>query len=294
MITNKKKLALISMLVILFTATACSAVYYLSPGFGDPRGESIDSNHTRWIDVPNQVTDNADGPAADPDSIQGESQSGADSATISDAPANVGNDSSLQKTELVRRVYSGDTTIDLIEPQGSGTQGELLEVIITNHSGEEISFEIPAGLVFAPEDEGDQDLMVLDAVMVELDPGETITFEPYVICIESSDSAPSQTSVYTIDRMETGELLNFAECVDQEGDGHLSVDDFGLQFAVWRVADGDDFLQISELQEDPTGAMADFMEIWESTGMLEAMQDMWQMYSQEWLDRCQITSDNGE
>ncbi len=257
-------------------------------------GESRDASHTRWINDPDLVTDNANEPAGDSDSIQGESQSGVDSATISEAPENIGNDPSLQNTELVRRVYSGDTTIDLIEPQGSGTQGQLLEVVITNHSGEEISFEIPAGLVFAPEDEGDQDLMVLDAVVVELDPGETITFEPYVICIESSDSAPTQTSVYTIDRMETGELLNFAECVDQEGDGHLSVDDFGLQFAVWRVADGDDFLQISELPEDTTGAMADLLENWESTGMLEAMQDMWQMYSQEWLDRCQISSDNGD
>ena len=294
MIANKKKLALISMLVILFTVMACSAVYSVFPGIGDPRGESIDADHTRWIDVPDQVTDNADEPAADPDSIQGESQSGADSSTRPEVTDNVGNDPSLQNTELVRRVYSGDTTIDLIEPQGSGTQGQLLEVVITNHSGEEISFEIPAGLVFAPEDEGDQDLMVLDAVVVELDPGETITFEPYVICIESSDSAPSQTSVYTIDRMETGELLNFADCVDQEGDGHLSADDFGLQFAVWRVADGDDFLQISELPEDPTGAMGDIMENWESTGMLEAMQNMWQMYSQEWLDRCQISSENGD
>jgi len=282
---KERKSILLFIILVLLAGLACSGTQRLQRFIG-VSGEASDASHDQWIDESGAETGVDLQPADQPD-ILGERPESSDSA---ESPENLGLDASLDNTTLGQHINSGDLIIEQIESTGGGTQGEIIEVVIINESGEEIVFEIPPGLVFSPINTGEQDLMVLDGEVVILEPGETIVFSPYVICIDASAATPSSGSVYQVSYLESGDLLAFAECVDEETDDTLSPDDIGLQFAVWSIANDGNVLEMPEITEAEEGAYAGLMEeLAAIPGMVDTMEDMMGVFSEEWLQRCDIS-----
>ena len=178
MIKERKPILLFIVLVIA-AGLACSGTQRFQRFLGVD-GESLDANHSQWIDESGAEAGIDLQPADQPDIMAEEPGSSDSSGSLE----NIAVDASLDNTTLGQRINSGDLVIELIESTGGGTQGEIVEVVIINRSGEEIVFKIPPGLVFSPIETGEQDLMVLDGEVVTLEPGETIVFSPYVICIQ--------------------------------------------------------------------------------------------------------------
>ena len=131
--------------------------------------------------------------------------------------------------------------------------------------------------------------MVLDGEVVTLEPGETIVLSPYVICIDSSASTPSSGSAYTLGYLAEGNLLAFAECVDQESNGDLNEDDLGLQLAAWSIANNGPILDTLEGSDEGEGVFSDLIAEWENLGLFEAMADLMSGMSEDWLQRCDIS-----
>jgi len=286
-----KRLSITPLVILLFLAgLACSGTQSLIKLSG-VKGESQDAQHDQWTDLLEADQENVDRQDAGSDTLEGETRSsdGVDSNQSSESPGETGVDPSLDQTALSQRINSGDMIIELIESTGGGTQGKIIEIVIINKSGEEIIFEIPPGLVFSPVGSDEQDLMVLDGEIITLDPDETIVLSPYVICIESSASTPSSGSSYEIGYLADGDLLAFAECVDQQTNGELSGDDIGLQFATWSIANQGQILGMPEGSEESEGAFSELTEEWEISGMLDSMTEMMEVMSDEWLQRCDIS-----
>jgi hypothetical protein len=199
-------------------------------------------------------------------------------------------DDSLENTSLGQQVGSGDVILESIEIVAEDTQGEIIEISVSNQSEEELLFEIPPGLVFESDAPDEQNLMVLDAVVITLDPEETITLTPYVICIEADVAAPSSGSSYQIGYLESGDLLNFAKCVDQQADGTLDQDDFGLQFAVWSITSGENVMDLPELTGVEGGALSEMMEELEAfSELMEGFEEITLSFGEDWLQRCGIS-----
>ena len=279
------------LVVTLFLAgLACSGTQYFLKYTGVD-GEARDAQHDQWSDVLEPGQENPAQPESGSDSLEGEirSEEGGDSSQPAGSQDDIRIDPSLDQTRLAKSIKSGDIVIELIESTGGGTQGQIIEVVIINKSGEEIIVEIPPGLVFAPADSDEQELMVLDGEVVTLDPDETIVLTPYVICIESSAATPSTGSDYEIGYLADGDLMAFAQCVDQETNGDLGEDDISLQLAVWSIANQGNVLEMPDSSEAIGGAFAELFEDLELSGMLETMSEMMAAMGEEWLQRCEIS-----
>jgi len=291
---NNKRISIPLLIILLLMAgLACSGTQRL---FSGVTGEAQDTQHREWSDLREADHENVNPQDAGSDTLEGESRSsdGADSNQQSGSHDEIHIDPSLDQTTLGQRIKSGDMIIELIESTGGGTQGQIIEMVIINQSGEEIIFEVPPGLVFAPVGSDEQELMVLDGEVVTLEPGETIVLSPYVICIESSASTPSSESAYEIGYLADGDLLAFAQCVDQETNSEIREDDIGLQFAAWSIANHGPILEMPEGSGDDDGALSELTEEWEDAGLLETMTELMSEMSDDWLQRCDISVDGEE
>jgi len=281
MFKDKNSIKLIFVLVIL-ASMACTTMNSIQKFVGDD-GEAQDASQDQWTDLSEVESPHDDQSATEADIVAEEPES-FDTGGAQENPAV---DTIFEYTKMVQQMESGDVDLELIEVISEDTQGEIIEVTVTNQSGEELLFEIPAGLVFTPVGTDEQNLMVLDAVVVTLETGETIIISPYVVCIEASATIPSSGSAYQIGYLASDDLLAFAECVDKEVDGTLTQDDIGLQFAVWLIADGGNVLEIPELTEEEGGALSELMEEMEANpDMKEMMEEMMLVISADWLQRC--------
>lgn len=178
----------------------------------------------------------------------------------------------------------GEAVPDGITSNGEGTAGEIIGIVVHNPSDKPTTVEIPCGLVFnPPEGSGEQKLMVIQAVVEEIPAGSSAELTPYVVCIESSASAPGEGSAYTVGEMVTeAGLLKLSDCLCKEKlePGMAAFQEMmGIQFATWMAA-GD--LDLDELNSAEGGAMGE---------LLKSFGDMMQVFTepaQQWLDKCGI------
>lgn len=280
-----RKFLLLFITLMLFTGLACSVMQSFQKFIGAD-GEARDANHEQWVDLPEEESSTDEQPVPEPD-IEAEAS---ESSTTGDPQENSALDASLENTSLSYQIVSGDVTLELIDIIDGDTQGEIIEITVTNQSGEELTFEIPAGLVLSPVETGEQDLMVLDAVVVNLEPGETIVLSPYVVCIDASAATPASGSEYQLGYLESGDLLDFAQCVDEEADGTLDQEDLGLQFAIWSIVNSGNVMEMPELSEVEGGALSGLMEELEAIpGMEDTLGEMLMVFGEDWLQRCGIS-----
>jgi hypothetical protein len=184
---------------------------------------------------------------------------------------------------------TGQTGLGDLEPggifaTGEGIQGPVMTVQVANPRDTEVMASLSCGFIFAPDDNSEQRMMVIQQSSTPVPAGGEVTLTPYVICIDAHQGAPGGDSSYSLGGMAEGQLLQLAQCICQEN-LEANIDpmaDLGLQFAVWMTSSGQPF------EEMMTGGMAggalgDLLgpEATQILGVLQAPADAW-------LQRCNI------
>lgn len=120
-----------------------------------------------------------------------------------------------------------------IEPSSLGAHmGKCVELRMTNLSRGKLEILIPAGAVFHPEDEGMQDIFVVEDHILALDKGAKIKRNIAGYCSQSSDRSPSAGTKFTFALHKNAKLQELAAYLNKN-----KFDDDVIQNAVWAVAD---------------------------------------------------------
>lgn len=186
---------------------------------------------------------------------------------------------------------------------GTGFTGSgNLIVDVSNPGSDPIEVVLPPGFVFLPPDGSDQQrLMVIDGKSITLDPGESATLDPYVVCIDANAHAPESGTDYVPGGLvEDEQLLALAECLseqDIEGPSGGMMPNFGLQFAVWAVSDGYSADTLQGIAENPEEAGGDTPQALDME-TLDQLQQLGPLFEQmfggtdEYLEACGISTEN--
>jgi hypothetical protein len=175
-----------------------------------------------------------------------------------------------------------------------------LTVDVSNPGNEPIDVTLPPGYIFLPPEGSDQQrLMVIKGESITLQPGESGTLDPYVVCIDSDAHAPEGGTDYVAGGLvEDEQLLALAQCLseqDIEGPSGGAMPNFGLQFAVWSVSSGDSYDDIQNLIENADEAPGDVPQVLD----LETIQQLQQLGplfeqmfggSDQYLEACGIST----
>jgi hypothetical protein len=188
-----------------------------------------------------------------------------------------------------------DEVISIAEGE---TSGPILTVQVTNPTSASIEVTIPCGLIFSPDEEEEQRLMVIQAVSITLEAGETGELTPYVVCIDADRSVPGNGTAYIVGSLASGDLLTLAQCIcmetlitDFDADPMGFMESISVQFSIWSAAGGISLESLGEGMEGAEGALgalgaSEFMGEFE--GMLGGMNEFFDMMGYDWLEKCGI------
>jgi hypothetical protein len=142
---------------------------------------------------------------------------------------------------LPARLKAGQLKLDSITVDSNGADfyGPILSVQVTNPGSQDVLTTIPCGLIFVPDDNSQQRLMVLQPISAVVAAKSPAVLKPFVDCIDDSKHAPANASTYQLGTMASGDLLKLAACACTQP---LSINadlnrEFGLQVAVWHTSD---------------------------------------------------------
>jgi hypothetical protein len=176
---------------------------------------------------------------------------------------------------LPARLKAGQVKLDslTIDSNGSAFYGPILTVQLTNPGTKQVLVNIPCGLIFVPDDNTMQRLMVIQPVSATVTGKAPSTLKPFVICIDDSKHAPANAATYQLGTMATGDLLQLAACACTQP---LTVNadlnqEFGLQVAVWHTSDPK---FPSEITNSPLGPV------------LQPMMPLFLASANGWLTKC--------
>jgi hypothetical protein len=186
----------------------------------------------------------------------------------------------------------GELVVDQIATNGTGFTGPALDVQVSNPTAGSILITIPCGFIFAPEDDGLQQLMTVQEASAEIPANGEATVTPYVVCTQADRHGPEEGSIYSLGEMAQGDLLLLAQCVCREGlgAGLDSMEGVNVQFAAWMAAGDISLDEMLQGAGGSGGALGDtlggefgpeFDQMLEQVGVLFAP-------AEEWLTRCGI------
>ena len=114
----------------------------------------------------------------------------------------------------------------------------VLELSMTNNSSRNQSIEINSGTQFSSINDSIQDMVIMENMIVDLNPTETekVTFETY--CTQSHNRYPDIGSKYTLNRNPNKDLFRIAKYKDENPE--IAKEEFLLQSAIWSVTNGED------------------------------------------------------
>jgi hypothetical protein len=177
--------------------------------------------------------------------------------------------------ELVNR---GDLEIQRVTANGE-IAGPGIAVEIYNPGPADIATTIPCGFIFEPDDGSDQRLMVVQEARGLIPSGSQATLTAYVVCIDSHSDTPDEGAGYALGTMQSGSLLQLAECAcRQDLAGSLNpFEGEGLMTAGWMISEGKLFSEMDPGESE--GAMGQAFS--QFIGLLEQP-------AMGWFDRCSI------
>ena len=196
---------------------------------------------------------------------------------------------SMNNMEVLDLIDRGDVKVEEIlnTGEGFGTIGEIFSVAVRNMSSDALEVEIPCGLVFIPNNNSLQPMMVIQKESASVDPGETLDLSIYVVCIDADAGVPEAGDDYSIGYMEGGDLLSFAECLCEDPD--TTTDPLGVQFAVWMVSEDINPGDLSDYGGEALQSLFDGNVPDDMGGMIDnAIGLSGNGSSQDWLARCGI------
>jgi hypothetical protein len=116
---------------------------------------------------------------------------------------------------------------------GSSYKGKGLKLTITNKSGSAIRVRVNQGVIFRPEADGPQPLVLAGEEMLRLEPFKEGSVEVQTFCADSRGSAPSASLNYSFSHVGSDTLIKLLQYVKK----NAMLDDLG-QAAVWVLTNG--------------------------------------------------------
>ena len=113
-----------------------------------------------------------------------------------------------------------------------GHSGSCLSMKLANTSGEKLIVLIPPGTVFKAADEGEQDIFVVKAQMITLNPAQKTTIDASGFCCQLHDRSPGSGSAFAVGITSDEKLIKLAE--------HINLNNYPAhvyQEAIWCVSD---------------------------------------------------------
>jgi len=175
-------------------------------------------------------------------------------------------------------VSRGELEIQRVTANGE-IAGPGIEVDVYNPGPADIATTIPCGFIFEPNDGSDQRLMVVQEARGMIPSGSQATLTAYVVCIDSHSDTPDEGAGYALGTMQTGSLLQLAECAcRQDLAGSLNpFEGEGVMTAGWMISEGKLFSEMDPGESE--GAMGQAFS--QFMGLLEQP-------AMGWFDRCSI------
>jgi hypothetical protein len=186
----------------------------------------------------------------------------------------------------------GELVVDQIATNGTGFTGPALDVWVSNPTAGSIVITIPCGFIFAPEDDGLQQLMTVQEASAEIPANGEATVTPYVVCTQADRDGPEEGSSYSLGEMAQGDLLLLAQCVcgEELGADLDPMEGVNVQFAAWMAAEDMSLDEMLQGAGGSGGALGDTLggEFGpEFDQILEALMALYAP-AEEWLTRCGI------
>ena len=116
---------------------------------------------------------------------------------------------------------------------GSSYKGKGLKLTITNKSGSAIRVRVNQGVIFKPEADGPQPLVLAGEEMLRLEPFKEGSVEVQTFCADSRGFAPSANLLYSFSHVGSDTLVKLLQYVKK----NAMLDDLG-QAAVWVLTNG--------------------------------------------------------
>ena len=143
----------------------------------------------------------------------------------------------LRKGHIIDLVADGSITI---QPRGAGI--EELELDIKNLLDELLDVEIPVGTYFVAGGSGVQNMVVREAVEVQVKPGELLKLLLDVACANMERDVPSSEDRFTVERQGSADLTRLVEYLET-----ANVPYEVAQAAIWIVTDNANYDELGTL-----------------------------------------------
>lgn len=120
-----------------------------------------------------------------------------------------------------------------VQPVSNGKySGRSIQMKIENQTSKNISIKIPALTTYLPEDNGEQTLLQVEEMIVQLNGNQTEDVLIPAFCSELSDRAPRSEGVFKIGKSKDEKFIKLADYVKKN-----SVSKRNYQEAVWAISD---------------------------------------------------------
>jgi hypothetical protein len=116
---------------------------------------------------------------------------------------------------------------------------------LQNESNKTVTIRIPAGLVFTADDDGDQNIVVMQDMMATLSPHQKKTLPLSGNCMEASDNAGDEGSTYSLKGKADANLYKTVQYLKT----NKICPSLG-QKAIWCITDGEDLESIFDMDND--------------------------------------------
>jgi hypothetical protein len=113
-----------------------------------------------------------------------------------------------------------------------GYQGNCLKVTLANQTMNPINITVPPGLIFTDQDNGAQNLMVVEEYIVELKPKQSKALDMMSMCIEHHDYSPGSGDLFVMSSLASGYLNELARLIAKNDFQNSTA-----QSAVWAITD---------------------------------------------------------
>ncbi|MES2798778.1 MAG: hypothetical protein V4638_02075 [Bacteroidota bacterium] len=134
--------------------------------------------------------------------------------------------------------------ITMVAKNNGGYSLESVNLSLKNNTATTLSISIPAGAVFKPADEGDQDLIVPIEDVLVLQPKAQLQRNINAYCIQASERSPNENGSTSLSKnlnTNLGKLLTYFKT--------NKVDKSDIQDALWAVSDGHSICNVGNTSE---------------------------------------------
>lgn len=175
-------------------------------------------------------------------------------------------------------------SVDEVSSPDGGVSGPIIRLSVTNTGSEEVIVTIPCGLVFQPGNDGEQRMIVVQPATVAITAFRTVKLTPYVMCIDSDKDPAGIGASYSVGTLAREDLLALAACIcelDLSEELDENVGDFGLQLAVWSLADGRSLNEVEAELADSLEELAEFFPEGTDLDSIQSLEDLQELEGME-------------